>query len=232
MKLIRALIPLGLLFLPVFVRAADSFEGTVTMSISDTANHKGMPPAMTYSVKGENMRIDMKTDRGTVGMIMDMKTRSMIMLMAQQKMYMVNPFPAPDAATAQAKAAADHVAIKDTGVRETIMGYSCQKWEVTSDSATTDMWLAPDLTGFSNMYASSSMGSSFQIPGPLLAMIKSGGGFPMKMVTALKSGNTVTMVVTDLNRQKLSDSLFVPPSDYRKFDMQQMINAARGGSGG
>jgi hypothetical protein len=80
------------------------------------------------------------------------------------------------------------------------------------------------------MYAGRQMGSA-QIPERLQAIIKNGGGFPMKVVSNLKDGSSMTMLVTAINPEKLSDDLFVPPADFHKFDMAGLINAARGGSG-
>src|ERR1700677_1024166 len=91
MKLITALVPLCALMLPAAIKA-DTFEGTLTMTVS-SPDMKNGPMNQNMSLKDGFMRVDVVTERGTMGMIMDFKNQQMIMLMPQQKMYMVQPFP-------------------------------------------------------------------------------------------------------------------------------------------
>jgi len=230
MKIIRALIPLCVLLLPVALRA-DPFVGKLTVQFTDT-NQSGKdkgPHVMTYSMKEGYVRLDMDV-KNFGGMIMDLKEKQMIILMPQQKMYMVNVFNNPDQqAKAKAQVDANNVQIKDTGEKDTILGYSCEKFVVTdAKGLTTQLWLAHDLQGFTGMNPGAGMGRRPQVPAAWEELAKN-GGFPMRVVTSDGKGEKFRMEVTAVDPQSLSDSLFQPPAGWQKFDMASMFgNAAKG----
>lgn len=239
MKIIRALIPLCVLLLPVTLRA-DPFVGKLTVRFTDSnqSNKDKGPHVMTYSMKEGFVRLDMDA-KGFGGMIMNLKEKQMIILMPQQKMYMVNVFTptADQQAKAQARAQEANVQIKDTGEKETILGYSCEKFIVTdAKGLTTELWLAHDLQGFTGMNPGAGLGRHPQVPAAWEDLAKN-GGFPMRVVSSDSKGEKFRMEVTSVDPQSLADSVFEVPAGWQKFDMAAMFGAAAkgmipGGSGG
>ena len=96
MKLLHALLPACALLLPCVLSAESSFEGKVsTMQITSSTMDKIQ--SFNYSLKNGLVRIDVNAGKaGPAGMIMDMKNHQMIILMAQQHMYMVDHGATPD----------------------------------------------------------------------------------------------------------------------------------------
>jgi len=201
----------------------------VQFSDSNQKDKDKGPHVMTYSMKEGYVRIDMDV-KGFGGMIMDLKDKQMIILMPQQKMYMVNVFNNPDQqAKAKAQVDANNVQIKDTGEKDTILGYSCEKFVVTdAKGLTTQLWLAHDLQGFTGMNPGAGMGRRPQVPAAWEELAKN-GGFPMRVVSADSKGEKFRMEVTSVNPQSLPESVFEVPAGYQKFDMAAMFgNAAKG----
>ena len=101
MKKFPAFFLAGALLLPALLSAASPFEGTVTMKMTGA---KGEQLPMTYSMKNGLLRVDMVAPEGKNGgkhgekigaTIMDPIKMEMIILMDEQKMYMVKSLPKP-----------------------------------------------------------------------------------------------------------------------------------------
>src|SRR5947199_8479800 len=84
---------------------AGSFEGKVSFRMTPA---RGEPQDISYSMKGDKVRIDMPGLRSaTGGMIMDTTRQEMTDMMPQQKMYMTMPIPTASAASAPQQNSAD-----------------------------------------------------------------------------------------------------------------------------
>src|SRR6188768_1365937 len=79
----------SLLLVPAALSAA-SFEGKVSFKMT---SGKGQPQEINYSIKGDKVRIEMPGMKGSGGMIMDTKKKEMLMMMEEQKAYMVMALP-------------------------------------------------------------------------------------------------------------------------------------------
>jgi len=190
--------------------AQSTFEGAISMTLTGD-NGKGNDVA--YMMKGGKVRMEMGGGRGGPAvMIFDMAEKKMLMLMADQKMYMEQSVAgAVDAAAAKGGTAT----IKKTGNTETIAGYKCEHVLVTDKGETSDVCTATGL-------------GAFRMPGggrggpPKAESWESGvgdGGFPLKVTKAGK----VVMEVTKIDKKALDASLFAPPADYQKLDMGAMM---------
>ena len=92
------------------VSAAETFEGRVHMDITSVKKKERM--AMEYVMKNGKLRMEPQMDQkhgggGTMGIIVDMPAREMIILMDMegQKMFMRRPIPQPtEEQTAKIKA--------------------------------------------------------------------------------------------------------------------------------
>jgi hypothetical protein len=119
--------------------------------------------------------------------------------------------------------------IKDTGVKETIAGYVCTKYEVTGASGNTaDIWATDQLGMFFGIPHGGPMGRSREAPPEWEGMMKGGNFFPMRVVSNDSHG-TSKMEVSNVQKTSVSDSLFSAPSGWR--DMGSMMGAM-GGMGG
>ena len=168
MKLIPALLTLCALVLPRAL-PAETFEGKVSMNLTSSSS-KGGSQAMTMSIKDGFLRTDVSTSRGAAAMIMDFKNQQMLVLMAQQRMYMVQPIPQPGS-TGQpgmpqapaAPASAPKETLVDSGAKETILGYVCTKYTVTGAKGTSEVWATDQLGTFAGIFRGRAPGR--QAPG-------------------------------------------------------------------
>jgi hypothetical protein len=230
MKLIRTLAPLCALALPCAL-LADTFEGRVSMSMTSATSNKG-PQTVSYSIKEGFMRMDMAAAKGAGAFITDFKNRQIIILMPQQQMYMVQQLPDPDAAakagaqaagTPGAAANASNTSFKDTGETETILGYTCKKYVITSPKGTAEIWATDKLGMFNGLTMGGPPGRRQQAAQEWESVIKGSGFFPMRVVTNEGGKEKFKLEVTSVEKASLPDSLFAPPDGWRKLDLGGMM---------
>jgi Domain of unknown function (DUF4412) len=225
MKLIRSLVPLCALLLPCAL-SAETFEGKVAMTMT-MASAKDGPQAINYSIKEGLMRLDVTGGKGGGGFIMDYKNKQMTILMPQQQMYMVRPMsdtgglqkPAGMGPTHPAGAASD-TSFKDTGQKETILGYVCEKYEVTTAKGTTDIWATDQLGTFGGLSMGGGPGGRHsQAAQEWEKVIKGSSFFPLRVVGNEGGSQKFKLEVTSIDKQTLPDSVFLPPDGWRKLDL-------------
>lgn len=232
MKQFLRLLIAGVLLVPAVLTAA-SFEGKITFKMSEG---KGKPAEMSYSMKGDKMRMEMQGGKkGGGAMIVDGGKKEMMMLMDEEKMYMT--MAVPDAAVEAAKKQTDDSTLEKTSETERILGYTATKYISTDTKAKTktEIWLAEGLGSYMGMSQNSSpMGGGRRgAQSPSWERLLAGKDlFPLRVVSKDKSDKeTSRMEVTAIEKQKLDDKLFVPPADYQKFDMGGMMKGMIPGFG-
>jgi hypothetical protein len=211
--------------------AASSFEGKISLAMS---GDKGRSQAMDYSIKGQKIRMDLDADGNKVATIMDMEKLEMTMLMSEQKMYMVHPIKKP-VEQATAKASESTLEIEVTGKTETILGYKCSQVLIKDKGTVTEAWLAEGLASFPGLGAGPGGGGGM-FGGKKSAnaakweeALKGKSGFPLRVISHdAKGKNTFKMEATKVEPGPLPDSLFVPPSDYQKFNMPGLGGLLKG----
>lgn len=229
MKILPALGTFCALALPCAL-LADTFEGKIGIAISSPSSGQGTQ-TMNLSVKEGLTRFDIASPHGTMSMIRDSKNQQMIILMAQQRMYMVQPIPQSGYSPAAQPAAPAHGAtLKETGEKETILGYLCTKYTESGPDGSTELWVTDQLGTFAGLPQSGGpMARRPQTPPPSWeAAIKGRGFFPMRVVSSSSKG-TFRFEVTSVEKTSLPDSLFSPPDGWRKFDMGAMMGGAMPG---
>jgi Domain of unknown function (DUF4412) len=225
MKLISTLVPLcALIVLPCALKA-DTFEGKVSMKIT-SASTKGNGQVINYSLKDGKMRVDIDAAKGFGAVVIDMKNRQMIILMAQQKMYMVRDMPENPTPNPSAPANGGVKSLVDTGEKETILGYTCTKYVVTTSKGTTDLWMTDQLGSFFGLYQGGGPGSRQQVPQEWEAMVKGHNTFPLRVVGLEGGKEKYRLEVISVDKGSLPDSLFTPPDGWRKLDMGNFMGAA------
>jgi hypothetical protein len=225
MKILPALATFCALALPGAL-LADTFEGKI--GISMTSQTAQGPQSMNMSVKEGYTRFDIDTARGSMGMIRDMKNKVMIILMPQQRMYMVHPIDQPGQMPqqyGQAPQGEPHPqsTLQETGVKETILGYVCTKYVVTGQDGTAQIWVTDELGNFMGLPPPGGpMARAPQAPSGWEQAIKGRNLFPMRVISNNSKG-TFKFEVTSVEKTSLPDSLFAPPEGWRKFDMGAMM---------
>jgi hypothetical protein len=210
---------------------AAAFEGKVNFALS---TGRGQPQQISYSLKGDKIRIEMPGQKGMGGLIMDPVKKETLIIMDEQKMYMVMAMPDVQAQAAEAKPG--DVKLEKTGQKEKILGYDTEKYISTYQDTTTELWLAEGLGTFMSFSQGNPMagrgGGGAQ---PSQAWERALAGkelFPLRVTSKDKSGKeTLKMEATAINKQTLSDSLFTPPAGYQKLDMGGMMKGMMPGVG-
>jgi hypothetical protein len=190
--------------------AAQSFEGTVTMSMT---SDDGTARTMSFMLKDGKMRFD--PPGGQVSVIIDPATQRMMVVVNAQRMYMESSFA--DAATAvQGKVAVADPKIVKTGKFETVAGYKCEDVTATDDDGkSVTVCLSSELGGFRLPAASNPMAP--QREAGWLALIGA-RSFPLRVK---KDGKTL-MEATAIEKKSLDAGLFVAPDGYQSFAMPPM----------
>ena len=151
-------------------------------------------------------------------MIMDLKKKEMIMLMPEEKMYMVHPIP--DLKDDGIKKSGD-IDFKPTGRKEKIAGIEAEEFIGKSDGKITEVWVTKELGKY---ILQQGAGPGSKKSSGWEAFARKDGGFPLRVIQRSKEGGPedFRMETTNVDRSKQDESLFVPPSDYTKFAMPSM----------
>jgi len=198
---------------------AAPFEGVATYKLLSGKDKS--PKEMTFSIKGDKFRTDV-AEKGRKGsMIMDMKSKKMIILMPDEKKYMEMSL---DGKMGQGKAKNAGKLVK-TGKTETIAGYKAEEWAYEGGKDKLSIWGTKDLGGWTPMNSpEGGKGPQFDIP----AELKDGSFFMLRV-----SGDKGGMEATKVEKKSLEASLFEVPSGYAKMDMGGMMGGgAKKGQGG
>lgn len=214
---------LTLLVTPAALFAA-SFEGKVSFKLTAP---REKPQEMTYSVKGNKLRMEVGGQKESAGMIMDMTKKEMITIMDSEKMYMVMPIPDEEAPKGGKQ---EEVKLEKTGQKEKILGYTAEKYISTSNGEKTELWLAEGIGAFAGMGGQGNMGKRKGSASAAWEKALAGKDlFPLRVVNLDKGGKEIfRMETTAINKQSLPDSLFSPPAGYQKFDMGGMGGMLKG----
>ncbi|HXQ81499.1 MAG TPA: DUF4412 domain-containing protein [Opitutaceae bacterium] len=227
MKKIPALVAICALVLPRAL-SAEAFEGKVSMKITSTNASKDAPQSIQYVMKEGLMKIEIATDKGQASMIMDFKNQQMLMLMPQQRMYMVQPFPQPPANQAGGSGAKDlGTEVQVTTEKANILGYECTKLVSTSSAGSAEVWVTDQLGTFMGLSpGAGGPGHRPQVVQAWEAALKGKGYFPMRVVATKGGQGTFRLEVTSVQKVSVPDSEFAPPEGWRKLDIGAMMGGA------
>jgi hypothetical protein len=220
--------------------AQQTFEGSVmgTMTLP-----KGKTAPFRYYQLGSRVRQEFSFDEHTMASIYDGTTGDMIMLIPQQKKYMVmNSRSASSTARQLAQGMTGRGAeggapdfskmkVTPTGQHETIAGIGCDHYlfENTEDTGREhkpiDICGATGL-GFMGMAGqqNSMMPSTIALlrsQNPELARLARQGFFPLKMTFSGKDGNVVWQA-TQVDRRRPDAAMFQPPAGYTEMVIPSM----------
>jgi len=201
------------------------------MKITSPDASRDGPQSIDYLVKEGYIRMEVATARGQASMIMDFKNQQMLVLMPQQRMYMVQPFPQAPAGQASSPAAKQLGAdVQVTTEKDTILGYECTKIVSSSPEGKAEVWVTDQLGTFMGLSpGAGGPGRRAQAPQPWESALKGKGFFPMRVVATSNGRGTFRLEVTSVEKKSLPDSEFAPPDGWRKFDIGAMMGGAMPG---
>lgn len=206
----------ALLCLPSALLAQEKFEGVITARMGSA---RGTGSSATYSIKGEQLRMDMTGATGArVTMLQDPANSLAVMLMHQQKMVMDISSMQGRVGAGAATPSAKKPNIKMTGRKETIAGRECEHVLLANDDGQEiDVCLAKGMGSFAVGGGMGGRGGD----GPPEVLSRLGAdAFPLQ-VTEVKRGVTI-FEVTKIEKKSLDPSLFRIPDGYQRIDMGRL----------
>src|ERR1017187_3290272 len=135
-------------------------------------------------------------------MIMYFKNQQMLVLMAQQRMYMVQPFPQPPANQAVNSGAKQLGAdVQVTTEKESILGYECTKIVSTSAEDNAEVWVTDQLGAFMGLSpGGGGPGRRPPVPQAWESALKGKNFFPMRVVATRNGEGTFRLDVTSVEK--------------------------------
>jgi hypothetical protein len=216
-RLIRPLLPLlafaSLCSLPV---SAKDFEGKIVME----SHHGKKVSTSTFFLKSGCLRTETPDEKkGQVfAVIMRPADKKMIILMPEQKQYMVQAFdPTKAAAKVQQMTGTTVGAIEKTGRTEKICGYECQEYQTKVNTDTVGTWV---VEGFGFFASPGARGPGGGKPADWEVALREKGAFALRTVILDAKGKEKSRTeATSVEKQSLSDDLFQPPAGWTEFKM-------------
>lgn len=203
------------------------FEGEITMNAT-RAKGSG-PTQLVFGIKKPKYRVDatgtVQTDNpmmaGGATLLLDPPQKKGYALMPAQKKAIVIDYGKINAAKLPGvntgpgtKANEPPPKVEKTGKKETIAGYDCEIWYVTSNTGQkTELCMADGITWVD-------LGDlGWSSPEMTLGAVAMGANkFPLRVATADSK-----LEATKIEKKKLDDSRFVVPPDYQVIDVAAMM---------
>jgi hypothetical protein len=194
------------------------FEGKVVYSM-DLGNAKMPAEAksmfagseLTLYIKGTKTRSDMQMGPQITSTIYDGKTNTSVTLMEM----MGNKYKIKNDNTKKTDDKKPEIKVNVTTETKTIAGYPCKKAEVTmvskdGTSHASSIWFTESIAN--HMYTSDDRGAQFRD-------IK---GMPLEYEIEAENGMTMKMTAKTINKEKIPDSQFDIPADYKETTMEDL----------
>ena len=231
---IICMVNLMIMLSSVVVFAGD-FEGVIHMKISFAGSAEGRTGDSDWYIKGDNIRTERRakgTDTASSGsgggMIFNADTKKGYVIMPERKMYM-------ELSETSFEKTSEHLRdmkyeIVRTGKTDTVAGYQCEIFQTKSKETGKIRGEACAAKGLANMGAFMGLnrGAAANVSGDFskeIRQIIKEGYFLLRMVRKDDDGSERLRVeATSVEKRKLDSSLFVPPADYTKLDMNAMRN--------
>jgi hypothetical protein len=159
--------------------------------------------------------------------LMDFDKKEITLLMPDQKMYMVQSMP--DDVDDKAGDKKTDTDFQPTGRKEKIAGIEAAEYVGQSKKKQTELWVTKELGTF--MIPSQGKGGKKSPQNSAWAKFaEEEGFFALRVIQRAKAGAPVDfqLEVTKVEKGTQADKLFVPPSDYQKFEMPSMGDMMKG----
>ncbi len=225
-----------------------TFEGEITMNIQGKPGSKDGPKSVLVSLKTPRVRVDAGPEvapgnpflAGGIAFIIDPPAKKGYGLLNSQKKAIVLDFDkakggfkppsmggGPSGGSAPPE---DPPKIEKTGKKDTIAGYACDVWKITSKTSHAEACLAEKLKWIDF--------TDLAIQSPAFAAIVAVSDFnhlPLRVVTFDdKNVEEGRMEVTKLDKKTIADAKFAVPPDFQIVELSQLLGGLGGppGAGG
>jgi|GEM_PF-5580068 len=122
--------------------------------------------------------------------------------------------------------------LEKTGETEKILGYTCEKYLLKTKDATSELWLTDGLGTFLGLGSGANPMGGWHAKGATAqAWEKALAGknmFPLRVVGLTGRGKGDRMEVTEIKKESVPDSEFVPPDDFKKFELPPVADMLKG----
>jgi hypothetical protein len=168
---------------------------------------------MVFVSKGGKLRVEVPSKDGqTAQSIFDPTSKQITVLMESQHLAMQMPIPSTNAPNPQGTASKPANVVR-TGKHETVAGYDCEDWDITSeDGKRESTCVAQGLAffDFSGMAGRTSGGA------PSWAdALRETNAFPLRAVEYDPAGKEISrMEVMKIEKRAIDDSAFAIPAGY------------------
>lgn len=191
-----------------------SFEGHYTMEL--TADKETV---MTdFWVKDGHMRMSV-TNRNIPGeMIIRSDSDKMLVLIPQQKMYIEVGIPKIKDELPSGEEGTEDSRFKKTGKTREILGYEAHEFTYEDGNDQLTIWATEELGAMT--FGQNPVLQPFAAN--MLAVTGLKAFFPLEATSSSKGKQSFRMQVKTIEKKKLDDSQFKPPSDYRVMTMPTM----------
>jgi hypothetical protein len=208
-RLVGLLIVTAALFTLTGKCSAQDFEGKVSFNVFE--NDEFHP--MEYLIKGSKFRFESNEQGRQGAIVMDVTARQFMIIMPEQKMYMVTNFPDRQTESGYTDDKDKDAKFMKTGETKEILGLTAEKWVYKNGDKEGEAWMAKGLGTF----------KFFDNP-----MVKNKPEWQQEIV---KEGYFPLLVydkgkkvyeVTKIEKQSLDNSLFEAPAGFQKMEVPNM----------
>jgi len=204
------------------------FEGEITVA---TTARGARPTELVFGIKNPKYRVDVTGDgEHQATLLLAPAEKKGYLLQPAQKMAIVVDFDKARAGAnlpglpnlrAKRRLPETPPKIEKTGKKESVAGYACEVWNVTSDGGRAELCVAQGITWIDVgdlAWASPELAAA--------ALATEANHFPLRVVTFdAKGGEDVRMQATKVDKKKLDDTRMNVPPDYRVLDPAAMMPA-------
>ena len=223
--LLRTLFLGGLLSALVGALPVAAFEGRITLNMKSGKDTH----TINYAIGPDAIRMEMGVGENSMAGIVNLKKQEMIMLMPEERMYMVMPFK--QAAKQLEETELKQHNLERTGRTEKILGYDCEEYVSRERNTTTESWVTKGLGTFIGLSGGEGGGGGFMGMGgrgraagnKWESAFKGQPAFPLRVVSRdAKGKETSRMETTKIEPGPLPASLFQPPAGWERFQMPDL----------
>ena len=190
------------------IYAQNNFEGKITFkAFDDDGIH-----SMDYYVKGNKIRFDTKEEERAGQIIWDTSTKQFMVIMPEQKMYMVMQLPESKMKKDLSGKLGKNTTFTKTGETKKILGYTAEKLKYKDDQDQGEAWMTQELGAFKlfdNPMQRDEDKPQWQKD------FDAAGYFPLEVY---ENGKKVFEMIS-IEKKSLDESMFEAPSDYKKMEM-------------